>query len=95
MNKLTLPPRTELIVQVPVSAGLQGQVGIVGKQELAPGVYRTESLVTVDKGCVITSIINTTPEEVEISNQEVGLEDIDDRETIFLSTVTQGKEKNE
>ena len=25
VNKLTLPPRTELIVQVPVSAGLQGK----------------------------------------------------------------------
>jgi len=51
-------------------------------------VYRAESLVTVDKGCVITSIINTTPEEVEISNPEVVLQEIEDRETIFLGSDT-------
>lgn len=44
--------------------------------------------MTVDKGCVITSIINTTPEEVEISNPEVVLQEIEDRETIFLGSDT-------
>jgi len=67
MNKLTLSARTELIVQVPVDTGPRVQEGIVERAELMPGVYMAESLVTVAKGCVITSIINTTEEDVEFS----------------------------
>ena len=67
MKKLTLSARTELIVQVPVDTGPRVQEGIVERAELMPGVYMAESLVTVAKGCVITSIINTTEEDVEFS----------------------------
>jgi hypothetical protein len=95
VNKLTLQPRSEVIVQMPVSAGSQAQVGILGKAELVPGVYRAESLVTVDKGCIITSIMNTTAKEVELSNQEVDLEEIEDGDAVFLGTMTQGNEEND
>jgi len=47
MNKLTLPARTELIVQVPVDAGPRVQEGIVERAALMPGVYMAENLVTV------------------------------------------------
>ena len=74
VNKLTLPARTELIVQVPVGAGSRVQKGLVEGAELIPGVYMTESLVKVANGCVITSIIDTTEEGVELFDPVVKLE---------------------
>jgi len=81
VNKLTLPARTELIVQVLVDAGPRVHEGIVERAELMPGVYMTESLVMVAKGCVITSIINTTEENVELFDPVVKLEELGDSDT--------------
>ena len=67
LKKLTLPTRTEMIVQVLVESGPRVQEGVVKNAELLPGVYIAESLVKVEIGCAITSIINTTAEEVELS----------------------------
>jgi len=75
---VTLPARIELIVQVPVDAGPRVQEGIVERAELMPGVHMAESLVTVAKGCVITSIINTTEEDVELFDPVVKLEELGD-----------------
>jgi hypothetical protein len=71
--KLNLPARTEMVVQVPVKIGPRTQEGVVEKAELAPGVYIAKSLVSVKNGCVITSIINTTTEEVELNKPTVKL----------------------
>ena len=76
VNKLTLPARTERIVQVPANAGPRVQEGIVERAELMPGVYMAESLFKVDNGDVITSIINTTEEEVELLDPAVKLEEL-------------------
>ena len=45
VNKLTLPARTELIVQVPMDAGPRMQEGTVERAEVMPGVYMADSLV--------------------------------------------------
>jgi hypothetical protein len=58
VNTLTLPARTEVIVQLPVDAGQRVQF-VVENAELLPGVYMAESLVKVENGCINTSIINT------------------------------------
>ena len=50
VNKLTLPARIELIVQIPVDAGPRVQEGTVERAQLMPGVYTAKSLVA--KGCV-------------------------------------------
>jgi hypothetical protein len=78
VNKLTLPARTELIVQVPVEAGSRVREGLVERAELMPGVYMAESLIKVNNGCVITSVINTTEEEVELLDHMVKLEEMGD-----------------
>jgi hypothetical protein len=78
VNKLTLPARPELIVQVPVKGGSRVREGLVERAELMPGVYMAESLVKVNNGCVITSVINTTEEEVEVLDHTVKLEEMDD-----------------
>jgi len=81
VNKLTLPARTELIVHVPVDAGPRVQEGIVERAELIPAVYMAESLATVAKGCVVTSIINTSEEDVELFEPVVKLEELGDSDT--------------
>jgi hypothetical protein len=95
VNKLTLPARIELIVQVPVDTGPRVQEGLVERAELMPGVHMAESLVKVNNGCIITSIINTTSEEVELLVHVVKLEEIDDRstsETEIMGVMGQGKD---
>jgi len=95
VNKLTLPARNEVIVQVPVDAGPRVQEGVVGRVELLPEVYMAEILVKVENGCIITSIMNTTAEEVELPEQIVMLEEINDRNTsdaVFLGVMDR-KEK--
>ena len=55
-----------------------------------------ESLVKVDNGCIITSVINTTTEEVELPEQVVKLEEIVDRNTsevAVLGAMEQGEER--
>ena len=59
VGKLNLPARTELIGQLPVSAGSRIGEGLVEGAEIALGVYLAESLVKVNNGHVITSILNT------------------------------------
>ena len=98
MNKLTLPARTELIVQVPVDAGPRVQEGIVERAELMPGVYMAESLVAVAKGCVITSIINTTEEDVELFDPVVKLEELGDSDTsedAIMGVTEQGEDRDD
>jgi len=57
VNKLTLPARTEMIVQVPVDAGLWVQEGVVGRAELLLGVYIAESLVQVENGALLLALL--------------------------------------
>jgi hypothetical protein len=45
IGKLTLPARTELIVQLQVSAGSRIGEGLVERAEIASGIYLAESLV--------------------------------------------------
>jgi len=45
--------------------------GLRERAELLAGVYLAESLVRVDNGHVITSVLNTREQEVEIPSREV------------------------
>jgi hypothetical protein len=61
-------------------------------------VYIAGSLVSVKNGCVITSIINTTTEEVEPDEPTVKLEDIKDTgnsDVAVLGAVEQGREEED
>jgi len=83
---------------VPVDEGPRVQESVVWRAELLPGVYMVESLVKVENLCIITSIINTIAEEVELSKQIGKLEEIDDRNTseaIVLGVIEQGKERGD
>jgi len=59
LDKIILPARTEVIVRLPVTEDSPVNEGLVRRKELLAGVYLAESLVRVDNGYVITSVLNT------------------------------------
>jgi len=71
VGKLTLPARTELIVQLPVSVGLRTGEGLVEMAEIASGVYLAKSLDEVNNGHITTSILITTEQDIEVPNPVV------------------------
>jgi len=71
LNRLTCPARAELIMQLLVTEESPAKEGLVERTELLEGVYLAESLVSVDKGYVITSVLNTREQGVEIPSREV------------------------
>jgi hypothetical protein len=79
-GKLTLPARKELIVKLPVSAGSRIDECLVEKAEITSGLYWAESLVKVNSGHIITSILNNREQAVELSKPVVKLVELRDRE---------------
>jgi hypothetical protein len=87
VKKISLPARTEMIVQLPIRAGSKMKEGLVEKAELAAGVYLAESLVKVNNGQVITSILNTREQNIEIPITEVKLVEQGNSEGNEVSTI--------
>jgi hypothetical protein len=79
-DRLTLPARTEMIVRLPVNVESHVKEGLVEKSEVLTGVYLAESLVKVNNGHIITSVLNTREQEVEIPSTEVQLVELDDND---------------
>jgi len=82
VGKLTLPARTELIVQLPVSAESRIGEGLVEKAEITSGVYLAESLIKVNNDHIITSILNTREQDVELPNPVVKVVQVRDRDVV-------------
>ena len=80
LDRLTLPPRPEVIVKLPVTEESLTKEGLVERTEL----LEAESLVRVDHGYVITSVLDTREQKVEIPTREVQVIELegDDREEI-------------
>jgi len=87
VGKLTFPARTELIVRLPVSVGSRIGEGLVERAEIASGVYLAENLVNVNNGHIITSILNTREQDVELPNSVVKVIELRDHnvgETVLI-----------
>jgi len=94
VRKINLTARTETIVQLPVSAGSKMKEGLVEKVELVAGVYLAESLVKVTHGQIITSILNTREQDIEIPVTEVKLMEQDnsnESEVLTIGLTDRGK----
>ena len=78
MSRITIPARTEMIVRLPVNVESHVRVGLVEKSELLTGENLADSLVKVNNGHVITSVLNTREQEIEIPNLEVQLIELED-----------------
>jgi hypothetical protein len=61
--KLVIPRRAE--VPLPVERETRDEVGVTDKWEIQPGVYLAGTVTRVRQGYAITSILNTTNEQVE------------------------------
>ena len=70
-GNVKLTPRSETIVKLPVREGTTFSEGLVEKRELLPGVYLARSLVKVEKGHVLTSVLNTTDRGTEMQKPTV------------------------
>jgi hypothetical protein len=98
VGKLTLPSRTELIVQLAVSVGSHIGEGLVERAEIASGVYLADSLVKVNNGRIITSILSTREQGVELPNpvvKVVELRDHDVSETVLTGVAEQEKGRDD
>ena len=74
---MKIPPRSETIVRLPAENESETAEGIVERKELMPGVYIAGSLVKVEHGCVITSVLNTTEKEINIPEPVVMVTKLD------------------
>ena len=98
MSRITIPARTEMIVQLPVNVKSHIREGLVEKSELLTGVYLADSLVKVHDGHVITSVLNTREQEVEIPNLEVQLIELEDKNrdgVAVIGLTEQSKDKGD
>jgi hypothetical protein len=74
---IKIPPRSKTIVRLQAETESTTAEGLVERKELLPGVYLAGSLVKVVHGCVITSVLNTTEEEVNIPEPFVMITKVD------------------
>lgn len=90
---ITLKPRTETVVSVTV-ANKNITEGIINKTKIQDGIYLPSSIVNVDSdGNAITTILNTTDEEIQLYKPEVNLETFqhltqDQDNNVFCGQVT-------
>ena len=78
-------------MRLPVSVGSRIGEGLVEKAEIASGVYLADSLVTVNNGHIITSILNTKEQDVELPNPVVNVVELRDRDvgdTVLIGVTT-------
>jgi len=95
--KLTFPGRTEIIVRLQVSVGWRIGEGLIEMAEIAPGVYLANSLVKVNNGHVITSILNIREQDVEVPNpavKVVKLRNHDVGETVLMGVTKREKSRD-
>ena len=68
--------------------------GLVQRAEIASGLYLADSLVKVNNGHIITSILNTREQDVELPNpvvKVIELRDHDVVETVLIGVAEQEK----
>jgi hypothetical protein len=70
INQMSLTPRAEVILRVPVKRG-SPRVGIIHKQQLQDGVFLAASLTAAVDGYAMTSVQNTNEEETEVQEPVV------------------------
>ena len=70
-----------------MSAGSRIVEALVERAETASGVYLAESLVKVYNGHIITSILNTGEQDVEVTNPVVKVVELRDRDVVETAVI--------
>jgi hypothetical protein len=74
--QITLPPRSESIVRLPVAPG-SPQIGITEKRELQEGIFLAATLTSVVDGYALTSVLNTNEVETKVQEPVVELDELE------------------
>jgi predicted transcriptional regulator len=87
---LTLKSRAESIVCLPTKSN---GVGVISKREIVPGVYLAEALTETVNGYCVTSVVNTSENDVIVEIPYVELEEVEnndsERALIFSTSVAE------
>jgi len=65
------------MVRLPVKGGTNVREGVMEKLEIQEGIYLAGAITKVERGYAITSIGNTTNDEVEIDEPVLDLKEIE------------------
>ena len=76
-GRTKLLPRSEMIVRLPVKGENSRVEGVIDRREIVPGVYLAGSIVKVVNGYALTSVLNTTEEEVELGEPTVQITELE------------------
>jgi hypothetical protein len=98
VGKITHPARIEVIVKLLVSAVSRIEKGLLEKPKITSGAYLPESLVNVNIGQIITSILNTREQDVELPKPVVKLVQLRDRDvsvTAMIGAAQQEKDRDD
>jgi hypothetical protein len=98
VDRLTLSARAEMIVRLPVNVKSRLREGLVEKSEILMGVYLADSLVRINNGHIITSVLNTREQEVEIPNPEVQVIELENgnrEEAAVIDLTEQDKDRGD
>ena len=74
--KITLPPRAESVIRVPVTPE-SPSVGMIAKCEIQEGVFMAATLTKVVDGYAMTSVLNLNETETDIPEPMIRLEEVD------------------
>lgn len=77
-STLTVKARTECVIPIKITNNEKIKHGIVPRTELAPGVLLCPSIITVNNNEGITTILNSTDEDVTFPIPNVNLEEINE-----------------
>lgn len=86
INRVTLKPRCEQIVQFDVSI-FDSKIGILKRTEIANGVFIADSLVKVHGNKVISSILNINDKEIKLKSIRVEIHPIIDNFPSDVKTI--------
>lgn len=77
VRRLELPGRTEIVVRLPVEGTTRDNDGLTEKRVIQEGLYLAGAVTKVQSGYAITSIVNTTDENVEIEEPVLKVTEIE------------------
>ena len=80
---MKLLPRSKTIVRLPVEGENNLAEGVIDRTEIVPGVYLAGSLVKIANGYALTSVLNTTEEEVELGEPAVQITELETANSIL------------
>ena len=78
VRRLVLPSRAEIVVGLLVDGTTKAGEGLTEKEEVQGGVYLAGAITKVQAGRAITSIVNTTDNEVEIDEPVLKITELEE-----------------